>query len=411
MTDAIVISGVGLATGLGLGAQRNWEALLQGESGVRRIAGFDPAGGATDQGGECPPLPADPQAPPDRDRRDRAHRYLVAACQEAWAQAGLSTAGGEGAAPAPARRALFVGSSLAAQASADAYWASFLAHGPEAADWSLLGSYDVEHRLEDLCARFGIEGEALLVTNACAAGASAIALAAGALRLGRCDLALAAGFDALDLHTFAGFGAIKALAADATRPFSEGRSGMRLGDGFAALVLEPEARARAAGRRPLARLRGWGESADAHHLTQPHPEGRGAALAMRRALARAAIEPGAVDHVNAHATATPANDLAEARAMLAALGPRAREVPVSATKAAIGHTLGGAGAVEAVITVLALGAQELPPTLGLGPLDPEIGAPFDRVPARRAAALRTALSSSFGFGGCNAVLVLEAVRG
>lgn len=400
MQADIVVTGVGLATGLGLGAARSWAALLAGQSGVGRIAGFDPQGGATDQGGECPPLPG----PPPSDRRDRAHAYLVAACEEAWGQAGLAGASD----PPPARRALFLGSSLAAQASADAFWASLLARGPEGADWSLLGSYDVERRLDDLCRRFEVEGEALLVTNACAAGASAIALAAGALRLGRCDLALAAGYDALDLHTWAGFGAIKALAPDATRPFSEGRTGMRLGDGFAALVLETGARARAAGRRPLARLRGWGESADAHHLTQPHPEGLGAALAMRRALSRAGLEPGAIDHVNAHATATPANDLAEARAMLAVLGARAREVPISATKAAIGHTLGGAGAVEAVFTILALGAGELPPTLGLGPLDPGIGEPWDRVPERRRVALRTALKSSFGFGGCNACLVLEA---
>lgn len=401
MQDPIAITGIGLASGLGLGTAANWAALLAGESGIRRIAGFETEGGATDQGGECPPLPGATEP----DRRARAHRYLVAACEEAW-QMAWGAAGLPADAPPPARRSLFVGSSLAAQASADAFWARLLAG--ESQDWSLLGSYDVERRLDDLCARFGLEGEALLVTNACAAGASAIALAAGALRLGRCQVALAAGFDALDLHTFAGFGAIKALAPDGAHPFSEGRSGMRLGDGFAALVLEPEPQARAAGRRPLARLIGWGESADAHHLTQPHPEGRGAALAMRRALARGGVDPATIDHVNAHATATPANDLAEARAMLAALGERARAIPVSASKAALGHTLGGAGAVEAVLTILALRAQELPPTLGLGPLDPAIGEPFDRVPARRAARLGRALSSSFGFGGCNAVLLLEA---
>lgn len=398
--EPIVVTGVGMATALGLSAPECWAALLEGRSGMRRIAGFDPSGGATDQGGECAPLPDLP-----RDRRARAFRYLELVCREAWTQAGLPLAPGPGE-----RRGLYLGSSLAAQASAERFWETWLAQGPEGADWDALGSNDLEPRIDGLARAFGVEGEALLVTNACAAGASALALGAGALRLGRASVALVAGFDALDLHTWAGFGAIKALAPDATRPFSQGRSGMRLGDGYAALVLEPEGRARAAGRRPLARVLGWGESADAHHLTQPHPEGKGAALAMRRALSRARLEPAAIDHVNAHATATPANDLAEARAMLAALGPRAREVPVSATKPAIGHTLGGAGAVAAVVTVLALGAGELPPTQGLGPLDPEVGEPFDRVPERRRAALRAALVNAFGFGGCNASVILGAVE-
>jgi len=398
MDPPIVVTGLGLTTSLGIGVEASWARLWAGDVGFAPVTLFPTGDYPVQDGGEAPPLPG---APPEQDMRDRAHAYLVGACREAFAAAGLERA------PVAERSALLVGSSLAAQASAPAFWRTVLAG--EAPDFGALRSYDVEPRLADLCRTFGIAGEAVLVSNACAAGASAVALAGDAIRLGRADLALVAGYDALDMHTFAGFGAIKALAPGAVLPFAAARAGMKLGDGFAAFVLEREDAARAAGRRPLARLLGYGESADAHHLTQPHPEGRGAALAMERALDLAGLGPEGIDYVNAHATATPTNDVAEWRAMRAVFGARLGEVAVGATKPAVGHTLGGAGAVESVVTLLALLRQELPPTTTLAALDPDVAEPLDRVPEARPARLRAAMSNSFGFGGCNASVVFGAV--
>ncbi|RMG11120.1 MAG: beta-ketoacyl-[acyl-carrier-protein] synthase family protein [Planctomycetota bacterium] len=399
MEPRLVVTGMGLTTSLAAGVEANWTALRAGRTGLRPLAELDGVCGDLGVGGPAPPLPGLADA---LDRRDRAHAYLEGACREA-----LSSAGLEGGFPAPERAAVVLGSSLAAQASARDFWESTLAHGPRGADYRALRSYDTELRLAALCATFGARGESLLVSNACAAGASALALAGDLLRLRRADLVLVAGYDALDLHTQAGFGAIKALAPKAVLPFASERAGMQLGDGFAAFVLEREAEARAAGRRPVARLCGYGESSDAHHLTQPHPEGAGAALAMRRALDLAGLDPGAIDAINAHATATQSNDPAEVSALRAVFGKRLAEIPLMATKPAVGHTLGGAGAVEAVVSILALRDQLLPPTATAGDLDPAC-APLDLVRALRPARLRYVLSNSFGFGGCNASLVLGA---
>jgi 3-oxoacyl-[acyl-carrier-protein] synthase II len=401
METPLVITGIGLTTGLGVGVEANWRRLCAGDCGLEQVTAFSTEGFPVTRGGEAPPLP-DGETP--TDRRDRAHAYLVGACAEALAMAGIGAA-----VPHGERAALVVGSSLAAQASSPGFWERYLTGEAGPDDFRALRSYDVELRLADLARRFGVRGEALLVSNACAAGASALGLAADAIRLGRADLVLVAGYDALDMHTVAGFGCIKALDPDSVRPFSADRGGMMLGDGFAALVVEREEQARAAGREPLARLLGHGDSADAHHLTQPHPEGRGASLAMSRALRLAELEPSAIDYVNAHATATPPNDVAEYKALRNTFGGHLASLPVGATKPAVGHTLGGAGAVETTVALLALRHQTLPPTLTLSALDPEIDMELDRVPAARPAELRCVMSNSFGFGGCNASVVVGEV--
>jgi len=395
--SALGLTGAGLFSGIGAGRSQSWEALAEGGCGLSEIASFEAGEYVASRGGEVSTVDGLPQ-----DRRDRAHALLELACAEALAESGLERA------PVPPRRAaLVLGSSLAAQASAPKFWKSYLEAGPQAASLDDLRCYDVEPRISRLAARFGIGGESLLVSNACAAGASALAVAADLIALGRADWALVAGYDALDLHTHAGFGAIRALDPAGPRPFASDRAGMLLGDGFAAMVLEPVERAEAAGRKVRARLLGYGESADAHHLTQPHPDGLGAALAMRRALAKAGLEPAAVDAIHVHCTATPTNDAAEVAAMRAVFGERLGQVPLCASKPALGHTLGGAGAVEAVISLMLLEHQALLPTLGPEMTDPGLGAievPRSLTPA----ALGVVMSNSFGFGGCNTSLILGA---
>ncbi|MGE0711767.1 MAG: beta-ketoacyl-[acyl-carrier-protein] synthase family protein [Planctomycetota bacterium] len=395
-SGGVAITGLGLICGLGVGVEACWEALRAGRSGLRPISRFPVEGHLAGRGGEAPALPGAPEDP-----RDRAHHALTEACREALAASGRETF------DYAQRAGLVLGSSLAAQASAPRFWASLLEAGPDAAAMDDLRCYDVENRLSDLAWRFHCLGESLLVSNACAAGASALGVAADLIRLGRADAALVAGYDALDLHTHAGFGAIKALDPAGPRPLAPDRAGMLLGDGYAAFVLEPYHRVRSAGRPVLARLLGYGESADAHHLTQPDPQGAGAALAMERALTDAGLTPERIDAVNLHCTATPTNDAAEVAAMRAVFGARLETLPLFATKPAVGHTLGGAGALEAAVALLALRAQTLPATLGAeGGLDPALGL-LDLVGEARPGPLRVVMSNSFGFGGCNASLIFE----
>jgi 3-oxoacyl-[acyl-carrier-protein] synthase II len=400
--EPIAVTGYGLTTCLGRGAEANWQALAAGKSGLRPITRFPVEGYPVRDGGEAP-APGEEASrafPPEL----RPLSHLIEACEEALAAAGV-----ERGRTGP-RTALVVGSSLAASDSSERFFRSYLERGPGGADYSALRSYYAEEQLWRLLERLELSGPALLVANACAAGASSIARAAELIRAGRCDRALASGYDALSPFTHAGFGSLLALARGRPRPFGAGRDGMKLGDGFAALLLEPLETARRAGRRVRAVLAGYGESADAHHLTHPHPEGLGAALAMRRALAMAGLDPSDIDYINCHGTATPSNDSAEALAMASVFGEALPRIPLNASKPNFGHTLGGAGTVEAVVTLLVLERQYLPPTLNVE--DTEAALPvLDLVRDGRPARVTAAMSNSFGFGGCNASLVFTEPGG
>jgi 3-oxoacyl-[acyl-carrier-protein] synthase II len=395
--EPISVTGLGITTCLGAGAEDNWAGIRSGSSGLRPITRLELAGYPVRMGGEAPRRG---QEPGPEGALGPELRELEGVCLEALSGAGLE----DGVFPDPERAALVVGSSLAGSSTGEKFFKEYVSRGPQRTDFGLLDGYYLEGALGLLCRRFHIAGPSLLISNACAAGASSIARGAGLLRSGRADWVLAAGYDPLSIFTFAGFGSLLALSRTLTRPFSRNRDGMLLGDGYAALVLERCSDARAAGRRPLGLLLGCGESTDAHHLTHPHPEGGGAAKAMRSALEMARLSPGEIDHINCHGTATRPNDLSEYRAMAAVFGERLRRIPLSSSKPFFGHTLGGAGAVEAVVTLLAIHHQYLPPTLNLDEAEPEFGE-LDLVPAGRAAEIRHAMSNSFGFGGSNASLV------
>lgn len=396
----LVITGMGAVCCLGTSWPEAWSRLLAGESGLGSSA--DAAQRA--RGWLTGPAPALADAP--TEGRARVAWLAARAAAEALAGAGLD------ALERPSRWALLIGSSLAGSASSPGFWSSFASAGPAGADYRALISYDAEPLLASLADRFGLRGPSALVNNACAASVGAIARAGDLLRAGRVDGALVIGVDPLDDHTVAGFGVIGALSSQGgLRPLSEDRDGMALSDGFAALVIEPGELAAARGRRGLVRLAGYGESADAYHRTQPHPEGAGAALAMERALAMAGLSPDAIDLVNLHATATPANDGAEVAALRRVFGARLAALPLSASKPALGHTLGAAGALETLVTAQALIDQRRPPTLGLDePLASEhADLKLDRWAT--AGALRAAMSNSFGFGGANGSVVLEVIDG
>jgi 3-oxoacyl-[acyl-carrier-protein] synthase II len=252
----------------------------------------------------------------------------------------------------------------------------------------------------------GLFGPRETVSTACSSSALAIAMAGDAIRRGDTQVAIALGTDGLCRLTYAGFDALQALDPEPCRPFDAERRGLSLGEGAGALVLESVDHARARGVRPRALLLGHATTSDAHHVTAPHPEGAGARAALDDALAAADVRPALVDYVNAHGSGTRQNDAVEVGVLRAVFGERLVQIPVSSSKSQLGHCLGAAGALEAVVTVLALDEGIVPATVTLGRPDPE-WADLDLVPrAGRRARLDVAVTSSYGFGGHNVSLVL-----
>lgn len=250
---------------------------------------------------------------------------------------------------------------------------------------------------------FGLYGPAITLATACSSSALAIATAADLIVSGEADVMLAGGGDSVSRMTWGGFHSLLLVDGAGCRPFDLTRGGMSLGEGAAILVLEEEQSARQRGATILARLSGWGASCDAHHATAPHPDGAGAVAAMRAALTRAGLAPGAIDYVNAHGTGTRDNDLAESKALKTVFGERVP--PFSSTKRYFGHSLGASGAIEGVVCVESLRRQEMPANLGFTTPDPALG--LSPLTAFQRAPLRHVMSNSFGFGGNNAVLVFS----
>jgi len=250
---------------------------------------------------------------------------------------------------------------------------------------------------------FGLYGPGMAVATACSSGALAIAAAAEMIQTGEADVMLAGGTDSMSRTTWSGFHSLLLVDAAGCRPFDASRSGMSFGEGAAVLVLESEANAMKRGAKIIARLTGWGASCDAHHATQPHPDGAGALAAMQSALRRANLPPTAIDYVNAHGTGTRDNDLAEAKALRNLFGDSVP--PFSSTKRIFGHALAASGALEAVVCIEALRRQQLPPNPGFSEIDPAID--LTPVTAMRPASLTHVMSNSFGFGGNNAALIFS----
>ncbi|HEV2634449.1 MAG TPA: beta-ketoacyl-[acyl-carrier-protein] synthase family protein [Actinocrinis sp.] len=282
------------------------------------------------------------------------------------------------------------------------------APGPDAEPAAPVAESVPARQADLLAERIGAQGRRLAFTNACVASATALIHGCRLIEAGLADAVLCAGGYLVEEENFAKFDSGMAFSRDgAVRPFSADRSGLLLGDGAAAIVLESAAAARRRGSKPLAAVAGWGAAGDAHHLARPHPEASGLVSAARQALRRAGDPDGEqVDYVNAHGTATKPNDIAETRGLHTVFAARADQVPVSSTKGATGHLLEAAGAVEFVITLLALRDGVLPPTAGFTTAGP--GCDLDYVPNRpRPADLRRALTVNAAFGGANTALLLE----
>jgi 3-oxoacyl-[acyl-carrier-protein] synthase II len=264
----------------------------------------------------------------------------------------------------------------------------------------LIANYPPQKQIVDAMEKFGINAPAQVIANACASGTNAIGHAFNAIRTGRYRRILAGGYDALSELVFVGFDSLQAATPEKCRPFDSNRSGMVLGEGAALFALEEFESARRRGAEILGEIIGYGISTDNHHLTQPNPDGSGPRRAMEQALAQAELKPNQVGYINAHGTATVLNDTAEGKAIMELFG----DVPVSSTKSMMGHSLGAAGAIEAVVSLLALQHQFLPPNINFREAELSLNIVANQP---RDAQFDCAVSNSFGFGGTNATIVLR----
>ncbi|MCK2216244.1 beta-ketoacyl-[acyl-carrier-protein] synthase family protein [Actinomadura sp. ATCC 31491] len=381
----VVVTGLGIICAAGRDPAEFWSRLLAGQGGLTPIEDEAFAVFTARHAGQVPDAWIDAQLPPEDTGYDRTARLALVAARQAIAQAGL-TAGG----PAPERFGIILGKCQAT---------------PDAA-----GRYQPMHRTADVvAARLGLGGPRVLVSTACAAGGNAVGLAKDKILTGEADAVLAGGVDPLLFGTYAGFAGLQALSTGPCRPYSHS-DGLNLGEGAAFLLLEPLDLALARGATPLAEVAGYGLSADAYHATAPDPTGRGGASAVRRALADAGLTTADVHYVSGHGTGTPANDAMEAKVMRLVFGERAGQVPTSSIKSFVGHTLGAAGAVEAVASVLALRNGAAPPTIGFD--GDEVTGDLDFVPNQaRPMPIGTVVSNNYAFGGNNVSLVLTAPGG
>ncbi|WP_455354114.1 beta-ketoacyl synthase N-terminal-like domain-containing protein [Streptomyces sp. SYSU K217416] len=398
----VTVVGTGAITALGGTAAHLWEGARDGHVGIEPVQGIPMDGLDTKLGGEV----TDPVEPVHAYRRppgfrERAVELALVAAEEAMAAlpAGL----------VPAERFGVVLGTCNAGLLSGREWLRAVEAGEEPqAGLPLLVT--PQALAETVGAAFRLRGPVLAVNTACASGANAIGLAADLLRTGRADAVLAGGSDAFSDVVFAGFNSLQSLSPEPAAPYSGNRQGLSLGEGSGMMLLVRSEFASEHGLAGLADIAGYGLSADGFHATAPHPEGKGAARAIEAALRHAGVTPGQIGYVNGHGTGTPKNDPAESSAIALALGAdEAARTPVSSTKSMIGHTLGAAGAVEAIVTARALAEQTAPPTASFG--TPAADCPLDYIPgSARPLSTGAALSNNFAFGGANAALVLTRTQ-
>jgi 3-oxoacyl-[acyl-carrier-protein] synthase II len=385
--DQIVLTGLGLSTCLGADARDTWSAVRAGRCGWGPLTVLEGTNGEC-HGGEAVALD-----PPGEGRREV--RYLRRVVAEALRDAGVAP----GVTYAPDRCASVLGTTLHGMRSAG----EFL----RGADAAVLADFLAAPVMSGALAGLPLTGPRITTCAACSSGLASVGLGMTLLAAGQADLVIVGGYDVMSEYAYAGFSSLRLIARGPVRPFSAGRDGMNIAEGYAALILERAADAARRGARPLVVVRAVAGSSDCHHLTHPHPQGEGAARAIRSALEAAHRNADAIGLVSAHATGTPGNDEAEYTSLDAVFGERLDRVPVVAFKSHLGHALGGAGAVELALTTLSLRDQVVPPTAGARAQDVEFPRLRLTSGAQRPAHLEAALSLSLGFGGANSAAVLS----
>lgn len=407
----VVITGIGALTPVGNGADGLWAGVLADRSAVRCIDRFDPTPFPSRMAGQIDDfVPADHLDARRARRLDRFSQLAVAASRMAAEHAHLTLGDG-----ARERTGIWIGSALGGVAFGEEQHTNYVTRGLRGVAPTLALAVFGGAGASNVAIDLGITGPAIGNANSCASGAMAIGQAFHAIRDGVVDAALAGGAEApLAPLTFGAFAMIRVLSLrnddprTASRPFDRGRDGFVMGEGAAVLALEERSAAERRGAPILAELLGFGASNDAYHMTAPRPDGREAARAISVAMADAGLPPEVIGYVSAHASGTQLNEVAETRALHTALGEHARSVPVSGTKGLHGHALGASGAIEAAITTMALDRGTLPGTCNLRDPDPDCD--LNLLRAALKAQPEVALSTSFGFGGMNAALLIGRYR-
>lgn len=399
----VVVTGIGMVTSIGTGREQFWSSLISGHSGFGPVRSFDTSAFQVHLGAEItgfnPNLYVRNLA---ADAVGRTSQLAIAAARLAICDASLDLASVD-----LDRAGICLGTTSGEphfiERLDDHYVAGNLARlGPE-----FITRYPCHVVPGHVASELGLAGEAMMIPTACAAGNYAIAHASDVLCAGRADIMFAGGSDSFSRITYTGFARLGAIAPEACQPFDRNRKGMIPGEGAAMLLLERKDHAVARGARIYCRVAGYGLSCDAHHMTAAHPNGEGAARAMRTALENSGLSPSDVDYISAHGTGTPTNDRLETIAVKKTFGDLAGKIPISSIKSMLGHTMGAASAIEAAACVLAITQGQIPPTMHLRTEDPECN--LDYVPnIGRVHKVRVAMNNAYAFGGNNSSLIFSA---
>jgi len=409
INSRVVVTGIGILCPLSLNATTTWEGLIAGKSGIDYITLFDPEPFETKFAGEVKGFePTDYISRKDARRMDRFAQLAVAASLQAVEHARIKID--------PSNQdsmGIIIGSGIGGLTTLFEQTKILIERGPSRVTPFLAPMMIADMAAAQVSIALGVKGPNFCTTSACSSGSDAIGAAYELIKHGDAQAMLAGGSEAIiNPIGITAFNALKAISTRnsepqlASRPFDAERDGFIISEGAGILVLENLAHAQKRGGDILAEIIAYGASADAYHITQPDENGEGAARAMQIALDKAGLKPNEIDYINAHGTSTPLNDKVETMAIKTVFGDNAYKIPISSIKSMIGHLIGGAGAVEAAICIMAIQNGVIPPTINLTHPDPECD--LDYVPnVARRAKVATALSNSFGFGGHNSVLVFR----
>ncbi|MCI4454927.1 MAG: beta-ketoacyl-ACP synthase II [Thermodesulfobacterium sp.] len=412
MERRVVVTGIGCVSPLGIGVDETWKGIVEGRSGITRITKFDASNLPSQIAGEVKNFkPQDFMPEKLVSRVDTFIQYAIASARMALEDANLVDVElGE-------RAGVIIGVGMGGVGQVEHYTRILDERGYKRVTPFFIPMIIPNMAAGQVAILFGAKGPNLAVCTACAAGNHAIGEAYRMIKNGLIDIAICGGTESLITPlTVAGFSVMKALSTrndepeKASRPFDAKRDGFVIAEGAGILILEELTHAQKRGAKVYAELIGYGATCDAYHMTAPSPDGEGAETCMKLALEDANIAPNEVDYINAHGTSTPLNDVAETKAIKKVFGEHAYKVMVSSTKSMTGHLLGGAGGLEAVITVKALETGIVPPTINLEEPDPECDLDYVPNQARRAN-IKVAMSNAFGFGGTNACLVFKKWEG
>lgn len=408
----VVITGMGIISPYGVGVDTLWDNLIEGKSAIGPITAFD----ASEMGSKIAAEVKDFDPfkyinKKDGRRFDRFLQFALAATQMCFEDSGLEIT------EANKRRVgVSIGSGIGGMKILEDTHQTLLEKGASKVSPFFIPMMLVNMPSGYAAMKYGLMGPNMSIVTACATGAHNIGISAMLIREGKADAMLAGGVEAtITPLAFAGFCSMRAVSFNndnpekASRPFDKGRDGFVMGEGCTIMMLESLDSAKARGAKIYGEIVGFGMSADAHHMTQPHPDGEGAVVAMEMAIEDAGISPDQIKYINTHGTATPLGDIAETKAIKRVFGEHAKNLVISSTKSMIGHLLGAAGAIEAAISVLAAKNDIVPPTINLDDPDPECD--LDYVPnVARKVTVDYAMSNSFGFGGQDSVLIVKKYK-